>query len=245
MRKLAIAMPVEGPPETARVHYGPQLALRRLANVVRLDEVDASWGPTLTGNVDISRARDRMARLFLYNLQDCTDLLWWDEDVLPDDLGVIERLLVSGHDMVGVPYRRKQAKEVYPYRLCGPDGQKKRVDVVNGCVQVDSLAFGFMLTSRACLQRMWNAYFESRWYVDVSELGAHETVGMFDLIYSPKETAPDGGDFRVKLSEDYSFCESWKALGGTVQMYVGPGAPVGHIGEQVFRGTPEGLANAS
>ena len=65
--KLAVAMPVEGPPETARVHLGPQLQLRQLGNVVRLDSTftgseGQTMGPIVTGNVDVSRARDAASR---------------------------------------------------------------------------------------------------------------------------------------------------------------------------------------
>jgi hypothetical protein len=232
--KLAIAMPVEGPPETARVHYGVQLAIRKLGNVVRLDD-----SPTLiTGNVDVVRARDRLARVFLHET-DCTALLWWDEDCLPHDLGIINRMLETGQDCVGAPYRRKQDEKTYPY---GPViGQ----EVANGCIEVEALAFGFMLTSRACMQRMWDAYHQERWYFDVQTREGKtthtETVNMFGLTWTDQTQGADGAPWRTLLSEDYSFCRSWRAIGGRVMMYVGEGSPVGHIGSTVFRGTREGL----
>lgn len=236
--KVAILQPTEGPPETTLVHLGPQLAMRKLGNVLNMAD---KWG-TITGNVDVVRARDRLARIFLH-LTDATHALWWDSDVLPDDLQVVNRMLESGHDCVGAPYRRKTETEKYPYRLLGQDGEVRSVDVVNGCVDVDWLPFGFMLTSRACLQRMWDAYHADRWYIDYSAEAQehHETVGMFDLLYTDVVPGPDGQPWRTKLSEDYSFCRSWQAIGGQVYMYVGEGAPVGHIGACVYRGTREGI----
>ena len=121
-----------------------------------------------------------------------------------------------------------------------------KLNIERGCVEVEHLGFGFMLTSRACISRMWDWYRDSRWHFDVYEGSAYETVGMFDLIYSPTaKQGPDGKPYRVKYSEDYSFCESWRMLGGKVQMYVGPGAPAHHIGGYTYRGTVEGLVHGS
>ncbi len=232
MRKVAIAMPLEGTPETARCCYAVQVALRRIGDVMVIGEE----GPLIGGNVDVSKARDRFARIFLTepSLQDCTDLLWWDEDVLPDDLTVINRMLESGYDVVGCPYPRKRFPESYPFRLVGEDGAERRVEVVNGCVEVDELAFGFMLTSRRALQAMWDHYKPTRWYYDVQQDGAHEQVGLFDLIYSEPMQRPDGVQFRVKLSEDFSFCHSLKAVGIPVHMYL---TPLAHIGAHAYRGS--------
>lgn len=239
--KVAISTPVDGHPDDALVHYSVQLAQRKLGNVLRLDEL-GDFAGYWVGSMDLVRARDRMARMFLFET-DATHLLHWDEDVLPDDLNIVNRMLESGYDCIGAPYRRKKQKEEYPYRPMDAD-----VEVVNGCVEVAALAFGFMLTSRACLQTMWNSYYAERTYIDVvsgSKDGknvAHETVSMFDLMYTEPRPAPDGKPWRIKLSEDYSFCESYRRIGGKVMMYVGEGSPVGHIGSHVFRGTREGLA---
>ena len=65
---------------------------------------------------------------------------------------------------------------------------------------------------------------------------------MFGLIFTPTNLF-EGQPWRTMLSEDYSFCASWRAIGGKVMMYVGPGSPVGHIGSTVFRGTRDGLGN--
>lgn len=98
-----------------------------------------------------------------------------------------------------------------------------------------------MITSRACLQSMWDWYKDERYHFDVYQGSAFETVGMFDLLYSGNMVAADGLPYRVKYSEDFSFCQSWRAIGGRIWMYVGAGSPVGHIGSTVYKGTAEGL----
>ena len=232
-------MPVDGHPDDALVHYAVQRAQRMLANVMQLADLADGW----VGSMDLVRARDRQARMALFE-SDISHVLHWDSDVLPEDLRIIDRMLETGHDCVGAPYRRKKQKEEYPWRPLEVAG-----DVVNGCLEVRGLAFGFMLTSRACLEQMWNGYLSTRWYFDVAQQAsgksrAHLTVSMFDLCYTEVAEAPDGQPFRVKLSEDYSFCESYRAIGGKVHMFVAEGAPVGHMGTAVYRGTREGLAGA-
>ena len=246
-RKLAIAMPIEGTPENAMVHLAPQLTLNKLANAVFMDGRGDTM-PIQVGSYDVTRARDRYTREFLHGdrFRDCTDLLHWDSDVNPRDLEVINRLMATDHDVVGCPYRRKKDGEDYPYSLGGRVGSK-RIDVVRGCVEVEWLAFGFMLTSRAALQKMWDAYHASRWWFDQDKapdgtVTLKETVGMFDQIYTDVRPGPDGQPWRTKTSEDYGFCESYRKIGGRVMMFVGEGSPVDHIGEYVFKGTREGLA---
>jgi hypothetical protein len=234
--KVALATPVDGHPDDALVHLSVQQQQRRVGNILRLDELANGW----VGSMDLVRARDRLARMALFE-SDVTHVLNWDCDVHVEDLELINRMLETGHDCIGAPYRRKKQKEEYPYRPLPGDAK-----VENGCVEVAGLAFGFMLTSRKCLEQMWNAYLESRWYMDVSEQKdgkkmAHLTVSMFDLVYSDPQPGPDGNLWRIKFSEDYSFCDSYRRIGGKVHMFVGEGSPVGHIGSHVFKGTREGL----
>ena len=241
--KLAIATLLEGPPETAQCHFSVQQAQRKVqGEVVNIANV---WG-VITGNVDVVRARDRVARIFLQNT-DASHLLWWDSDVLPDDLGIIQRLVDTGHDCVGVPYRRKNDHELYPYKMLDPTGDVADRLVERGCVEIDWIAAGFLLTSRPCLQDMWNAYHADRWYIDYTaeRREHHETVSMFDMVYTEPRHGPDGEPWRTKLSEDYSFCKSYRDIGGRVFMFVGEGAPVGHIGAKVYRGTREGVVGVT
>lgn len=246
--KLCIATPVEGDPMTARVCYAPQVLMRAIANAERLDDkIALNYGPGLCGNVDVSRARDRLARIFLEET-DCSHLLWWDEDVLPKDLGVIGKMLFTGYDVVGAPYPKKKYPLSYPYRFPGEDGERVRVEVVQGCVEVEAIAFGFTITSRKCLEAMRAHYKADRWYMDIFQGKRYPTVGLFDLLYTPVVDGPDGAPHRVKLSEDYSFCASWRAMGGKIHMYLGDGSgsdtPLGHIGNHLYSGDLESLSNA-
>ena len=241
--KLAIATPLEGPPETAMCHFSVQQAQRKiLGDTIHIKD---RWG-LITSNVDVVRARNRLGRIFLQNT-DASHLLWWDSDVLPDDLDIIQRLVDTGHHCVGVPYRRKSKKEAYPYKLVDPTGDVAERAVENGCVEVDWIAAGFLLTSRECLQTMWDAYHADRWYIDYTadQREHYETVSLFEMLYTEEKPGPDGKPWRTLLSEDYSFCASYRGIGGSVHMFVGEGSPVGHIGSVVYRGTREGVVGGA
>lgn len=240
--KLAIATLLEGPPETATCHFEVQRQQRKVQGEVI--DIANIWG-LIVGNVDVVRARNRLARIFLQNT-DATHLLWWDSDILVDDLTIIPRLLETGHECVGVPYRRKSATEIYPYRLIDPSGDEADRKVERGCIEIDWIAAGFLLTSRACLQAMWDAYHADRWYIDYTaeKREHHETISLFEMVYTETRPGPDGHPWRTMLSEDYSFCKSYRDIGGQVHMYVGQGSPVAHIGATVYRGTREGVCQS-
>lgn len=55
------------------------------------------------------------------------------------------------------------------------------------------------------------------------------TVALFQLLLRD----------RVLHSEDYSFCNRWRDMGGKIHLYLGPGSPVHHHGSHVYRGAIE------
>jgi hypothetical protein len=256
--RLIIATPVDGLPESADVKwaYASALSLALQDPSIRMmDPIRLAW----PNNVYHARSRAvRLAREL-----DVTHVLWWDADVAPDDVRIIARLIATGQDLVGCVYPRKrvlwdQAERAcsggekpveahayrYPYRAEGPDHSVTAAHVAADCVAVPGgLPFGFMLTTRACLDKMWAHYEPELWYVDTEDDGKTHFRGvhLFHEMFSPERVGPDGKPYRQPLSEDYSYCERWRAIGGKVAMYVGPGSPVNHIGGHMFRGHQEGL----
>jgi hypothetical protein len=57
-----------------------------------------------------------------------------------------------------------------------------------------------------------------------------KTVALFQLLVRASQSA------HPLHSEDASFCARWRDLGGKVWAYLGPGSPVDHAGDHVFRG---------
>ena len=69
---------------------------------------------------------------------------------------------------------------------------------------------------------------------DYEDKRLHPSLALFQLAISQRAFA--GGFMRALCSEDTSFMDRARAAGVTVHMYLGPGSPVDHVGEKVFKG---------
>ncbi len=237
--KLIICTPVDGNPHTATVSYSYHNAVRQLERagaVVIPSEVCFSD--------DLSRARSR-AVWYALQKPDWSWLLFWDEDVVVPDVTIIPRMLeravFDGHDMIAAPYPRKRSPIDFPYKPLPASLESGRMEVKNDCVEVDLVAAGFLLVSRECLETMCDAY-SNDWFTDAHDASnVHETVALFKQVHTDETKIADGKGgsmrFRELYSEDYSFCWRWRKIGGKIQMYTGPGAPLGHVGGFVYTGT--------
>lgn len=192
---------------------------------------------------DVVRARSNAVALALRHYPDASHVLWWDSDVVLPSLAVVSRLLASGHDLVGCPVPRKRIERWgdereasdFCYRVTGPDGTTvRRQPDAHGCIDVDALPFGLMLTSAHALRAMVAHYRDELWYTD----GGFEAVALFALWFETEKRAPGGVRWRQLLSEDFSFCARWRALGGRVHMLL---EPCSHAGVHLFTGHVSGL----
>ncbi len=233
--KIAILSPFYGPPAEARCSLGYANALIALARDPSIEIVGR-----IQTDCDIIRARSRIVREFRATKADYG--LWWDEDVVApvEQIGkCINGMLATKQDFIAAPYPRKrlhwhsgvtEATAVkYPISALGPT----RIDPETVSVPVAHVGFGFVLMSRACADRMWAAYEETLSYLDVCGDKSAPGVALFQLVIDPTT--------RLLLSEDYSFCHRWRAIGGEVHLYVGPGAPLDHLGSHLFKGHRAGL----
>lgn len=249
--KLAIVTLTHEASEHAQCAFGYAVQFGKL-----IAQTNAIHVPTalVAAPYSVHYARSRAVRV-------CRELevdyaLHWDADVVPDDAGaLVARLIATGKDLVGCVYPRKRifwqraerggeahAYE-YPYRAVGPDGGTAEMRVVDGCIPIPHLPFGFMLMSRRCMDAMWARYEDELWYSDPDPATGvvHRGVYLFGELWTTERTGPDGRPYRHPLSEDYSFCERWCRMGQTPFMFVREGAPVSHVGGHLYRGHREGL----
>ena len=122
--------------------------------------------------------------------------------------------------------------------------------VVGGFAKVDRLGLGFTYTSRACLERLVGHYgslatnrghlgmdrsdlvelrvaqSETPTYLERVGGEQRETVALFQLLVRN----------RVMLTDDYSFCERWRAIGGEIHMWAGK-SPLQHVGAFAYGAT--------
>lgn len=241
--RLLIATPVDGLATTARVTWGYHQAVRQFerAGAVIIG-AESSFAD------DISRARSRIA-CSAVERPGWDWLLWWDDDVVPQDTTIVQRMLECGHDWVGAPYPRKRIPAAFPYRPLRADRTSGRLPVVNGCIEVQDLSIGFTLQSRKCLEDMIKHYDATEWWIEGDGVGGwRREVGIFRQVRTAPEMVPDGKggtmEFCELMSEDYSACWRWRQMGGKIQMYVGPGAPVNHVGMHSFKGEIREIGNA-
>lgn len=237
--RIIIATPLDGTPETGTVHakYAEQRELLRMAR----GYVTGVVPPVLMTSCDVVRARNRAVYHILDHATECTHVLWWDSDNAPDDApALVDEMLSKGHDLIAAPYPSKSM----PPRIVIAKHQATMGHAENGCIRVAGFGFGFVLMHVSLLVAMTQWFQAEDWYIDVLSSGAfRKAVGLFDLVHSYDE--PQGWDsavngrWRERLSEDMSFCYRARAMGVQPWLYVGPGAPIAHIGQHVFRTTME------
>jgi hypothetical protein len=201
---------------------------------------------------DLVRVRSRYAQDFLDG--EATHLLWVDADIgfVPE---AVRGMLRSGHDFVLTSYPRKfidweavsdaaniggrTAAELearaYHHAVQTLPGSS-RTDPQTYTVPIAGGGLGLCLMSRACVERLATAYRAELEFIDLRPpKQPRRTVAIFQLLLR------DDTGGRALLSEDLSVAQRWRDLGGSVQLYVGPGAPASHAGPHLYRGYLEGL----
>lgn len=164
----------------------------------------------------LPRARNSCIEAFLEKTE-YSHLLFVDADMefTGDD---VVRLLAAEQDLVAAVGVRKREGKI---SFC-LNGREIKQSHETGLVAVDEVGTGFMMLSRACVEKMIAAYPDLK-YTD--RTGGQQHLLLFD-------TKMEEGYY---WSEDYVFCRRWRAIGGSV--YVDPMIGLGHVGEKVFRGT--------
>ena len=224
MTKLLIATPVRGGelmPEPVAMGYAE--SVRALQAMMSVDVIP----PTLTYSVDNIRARNRIAAMFLRRegfAADATHLLWWDSDQWPENLRIVEEMLALDVDVVGAPYTGKRLPLRWVHQHLGDRTTDER-----GLLEVRWVGFGFTIVSRTCLEKMSGV---ARVYSDRLPGGAppHKVADIFGLMFFRDNPESDDPTDELLLSEDNSFCERWRQLGGKVHIYTRAGIVV-HAGQ--------------
>jgi hypothetical protein len=129
-------------------------------------------------------------------------------------VATVEQLREAGLQYVGTPME-------------GPEREER-----GGFVTARYAGTGFMLIKRSVIERMGSAHPElqyQRTHVGqaLSQTSDH-LVDLFSPLIEPES--------RTYLSEDYSFCHRWRALGGKV--WLDARARLKHVGSYEYLGTP-------
>lgn len=224
--------------------YGCQMSVAFMASVLGMQQVLMQNGiqsvVDFVGNESlVERARNILAARFLRS--DATHLLFIDADIgfRPE---AVMRLLKADKDIATAVYSKKafnwdnvRAKlergDTEPVYQQGLDFNiniaSPSEPIEDGFVKVLDSATGFMMIKRGVLERMAAHYREELHCVnDILGQDIKEYVALFACMIDP--------DTRRFLSEDYSFCRRYQALGG--EIYADLTSPLAHIGANVFTG---------
>ena len=243
--KILIATPVYGSPDAASVSVAYHEALLSMA---RSGQIQIAPHMMWLGE-DLVRVRCRCLKYFL-DQTDCTHLLFWDSDVGGSDPTgaraccalALMGMLAEDVDLIGATYPRKRilwdqvrtlgAAHAYSWPLRRMDPGTD-VEFVGRKARVAGVPFGFALIKRACAVAVARHCVDQDlvfvdWYDDHEFL----TPLAFQLLVGNKHEL---------LSEDNSFCQRAMDAGLSVWLYVGPGAPLDHVGPMRFCGDSKGL----
>jgi hypothetical protein len=196
---------------------------------------------TLASDSLIPRARNTLVAKFLAH-EPATHLLFVDADIgfEPAD---VARLLALEENVCAAPYPLKQmvwdapavararAGELIataPLRYVGlpPTPTETRGPFVT----TDYAGTGFMLITRAALDRLAAAHPELQYEAAHATLDtpSNHLFAFFDTSLDPIT--------RHYLSEDFTFCARWRALGGKI--WLDTSARLTHVGTHEYQGDP-------
>jgi hypothetical protein len=186
----------------------------------------AGWGvieESLMGCSYIHSARGQMVSLFLQS--DATDLVYVDWDMAWDP-GALARLLSHDVDVVAGDYPGRKDPIRYHARFLKRDDGSWNDDIrPDGLIEMAGAATGFMRIRRNVIERMVEAY------PDLIFEDNDQAIKLCYLFFGHLKNG------RHLLSDDYSFCDLWREIGGKV--YIDTKIALGHIGFKTFAGEYE------
>jgi len=204
----------------------------------------------------ITRARNYLVDEFL-RVENFTHLLFIDSDIGFDPNDVLA-LIALDKDIIGAPYPKKSINwrnvvrtvknntEIDPSELESVIGDYV-FNAVPGTTQfkvtepleVMEIGTGYMLIKRQVFAKFKEEYPHLRYRPD------HQGQANFDgsrYIHAYFDTVIDPDSDRY-LSEDYMFCQYWRAIGGSV--WLCPWMKTQHVGTYSFSGNMEKIAALS
>jgi hypothetical protein len=130
-----------------------------------------------------------------------------------------------------------------------PLGEKVAPDLY----EIGRLNLAFALMKRSMLATMWQYYAPRLSYRSRStdprsglESAAEEAhVALFHDPLRPADRSVDGRRLLAPAGEDYAFADRWRELGGKMHLYLGPGTPLGHIGQEIYRGDRDAMLESA
>lgn len=146
------------------------------------------------GGSHIGKAREKVLWAAMRRVPKATHFLWIDSD-MGWEPRYVTRMLTAGHDFAAAIGVKKNDKMDF----CVNFLKENEIHPRTGFLKVRDVGFAFVMMKREVVERMFEAYPELRY----GEEG--EAALFLDMI-----------DEGQRLSEDFSFCRRWRAIGGDI-----------------------------
>jgi len=218
---------------TTRVHmcmpcYGGQLTESTFMSYIKWSnmarQLNLDWTvETMTNESLISRARNTLSAKFLHT-KESTHLMFIDADIGWEPWHLLV-MLDAQKDVIGGLYPMKSL----PVKWCVNGIPGKEEDPASNLVEVSKTGTGFMLIKRDVFDKM-NAHPAVRTFAN--DIGLPRELDQYMKTYF--DTAVREGRY---YSEDWTFCENWRDLGG--QVWVDKRVLLRHTGTYVFDGAAQ------
>lgn len=220
-RKLYIATPCHGGRLSAEYHMSVVATMRELAPRGIGVEIGLVPDESL-----LPRARNVLVSQFLNT--DCDSMLFIDADMAwqPDH---VLRLLAWSHDwdkaVVGAAGVRRSDPPSFCVNFLHAEDRSIEVCPKTGCVSLRHLGTGFILIRREAIERIISRNPDLT-YTETDMTG--QVRGKLHLLFNMHL---EGGHC---YSEDYRFCDLWRAAGGKV--WADPHIALQHLGQKSYTG---------
>jgi hypothetical protein len=231
--------------------YGGAVSLRYMHGVIALLMYGLQHGfivsiETLSYESLITRGRNTLVSKFL-DKAEATHLLFIDADIGFEPRQVA-RMLAFGEDVVAGMYplktlawdeaavdraRHGESVDSAPIRFVGKPCEGEALETREGFLTGSYAGTGFMMIRREALLRLIEAYPETRYTAAHTTADAAQSPNQYALFDCIIDKA--SGHY---LSEDYTFCQRWRAIGGRV--WLDPQGVLAHVGSHDFVGCAAG-----
>lgn len=188
--------------------------------VLLAQQVGLNWSlDTMVNESLIPRGRNNLMAKMMTN-QSATHFMFIDADIRFQPESILQ-MMAYDKEVIGGLYPKKSLPINYVINL------KPQVTVQGDIYTVDTMGTGFLLFKRQVYEKLIKAHPETK-YVDDIGLGKQYEPMMYAIF----DTEIDHrGHY---LSEDWTFCRRWQALGG--EIWAHSKTLLNHIGHYEFMG---------
>jgi len=228
MARIFISIPILGKPEMRMMQslYGACLSTKKHQVRLHFNENDSL----------ISRVRNVHMSVFYHEFKECDYFMSIDSDIeilnAHPTNNIFDKLIEHDLDFVGGLYSIKKPGVIRCSSI--PIPENRPMPFNSGLAEMRWLSSGCWCIKREAVEKMVNAYPELEYDGD-DNVTNKKIHGLYiPILHDLKPEDHPGLDrvYRKYLSEDWSFCERWRALGG--QIWADTSIILKHIGKQDY-----------